>query len=98
PPRRPLCPSPTLFRSGALLIGPPDFSPLHTELTENRDEGSPVWRPVYDEGRHVRFAQFPEDDLDIPQGKPWEEPRIVYLQNASEDRKSTRLNSSHVKT
>ncbi|WP_374100599.1 alpha/beta hydrolase [Streptomyces sp. 7-21] len=69
---------------GALLIGPPDFSPLHTELTENRDEGSPVWRPVYDEGRHVRFAQFPEDDLDIPQGKPWEEPRIVYLQNASD--------------
>ncbi|WP_059013167.1 alpha/beta hydrolase [Streptomyces specialis] len=69
---------------GALMIGPPDFSPIHSELTENRDPGSPVWRPVYDEGRHVRFAQFPEEDLARPAGEVWEEPRIVYLQNASD--------------
>ncbi|MGK5533366.1 alpha/beta hydrolase [Streptomyces sp. URMC 129] len=69
---------------GALLIGPPSFSPIHTELTENRDPDSPVWRPVYDEGRHVRFAQFPEEDLVRPAGEVWEEPRIVYLQNASD--------------
>jgi uncharacterized membrane protein len=69
---------------GALLIGPPDFSPLHRELTERRDPGSPVWRPVYDGGRHVRFAQYPAQDLALPAGAPWLEPRVVYLQNASD--------------
>ncbi|ONK11784.1 alpha/beta hydrolase [Streptomyces sp. MP131-18] len=69
---------------GALMIGPPDFSPIHSELTENREPGSPVWRPVYDEGRNVRFAQFPDADLLLPEGQVWEEPRIVYLQNASD--------------
>jgi uncharacterized membrane protein len=69
---------------GALMIGPPDFSPIHSELTEHRAPGSPVWRPVYDNGRHVRFAQFPETDLLLPEGEVWESPRIVYLQNASD--------------
>ncbi|RMI43119.1 alpha/beta hydrolase [Streptomyces triticirhizae] len=69
---------------GALLIGPPDFSPIHSELTEHRDAGSPIWRPVYDQGRHVRFAQFPDLDLPRPHGEPWEYPRVVYLQNASD--------------
>ncbi|MGW7292210.1 alpha/beta hydrolase [Streptomyces xiamenensis] len=68
---------------GALLVGPPDFSPLHSELTAGRDPGSPVWRPVYDGGKHVRFAQFPERDLLLEPG-PWEEPRVIYLQNASD--------------
>jgi uncharacterized membrane protein len=39
---------------------------------------------VYDDGRHVRFAQYPDQDLALPQGATWEEPRIVYLQNASD--------------
>ncbi|ARQ68852.1 alpha/beta hydrolase [Streptomyces marincola] len=69
---------------GALMIGPPDFSPIHSELTAERDPGSPVWRPVYEDGRHVRFGQFPESDLRLPEGQVWEEPRIVYLQNASD--------------
>ncbi|MDT0310572.1 alpha/beta-hydrolase family protein [Streptomyces sp. DSM 44917] len=69
---------------GALMIGPPDFSPIHAELTRERDAGSPVWRPVYDGGRHVRFAQYPERDLRLPEGAAWEDPRIVYLQNASD--------------
>lgn len=69
---------------GALLIGPPDGSPLHRELTAGRDPGSPVWRPVHDGGRHVRFGQFPEQDLRLPPGAPWEHPRVVYLQNASD--------------
>ncbi|MFR9727235.1 alpha/beta hydrolase [Streptomyces sp. MS19] len=69
---------------GALLIGPPDFSPIHSELVDRRDPGSPVWRPQYDDGRHVRFAQYPDRDLRLPQGEPWLEPRVVYLQNASD--------------
>ncbi|MFI7272432.1 alpha/beta hydrolase [Streptomyces sp. NPDC049879] len=69
---------------GALLIGPPDFSTIHSELVDRRDPGSPVWRPQYDDGRHVRFAQYPDRDLRLPQGEPWLEPRVVYLQNASD--------------
>ncbi|MDB1086931.1 alpha/beta-hydrolase family protein [Streptomyces sp. ACA25] len=68
---------------GALLIGPPDSSPIHAALTEHRDPGSPVWRPLYRGGEHVRFAQFPERDLNRPD-IPWQEPRVVYLQNASD--------------
>ncbi|RKN07672.1 hypothetical protein D7319_18480 [Streptomyces radicis] len=69
---------------GALLIGPPDFSPIHSALRDSRDAGSPIWRPEYDRGRHVRFAQFPERDLLRPDGQPWDTPRVVYLQNASD--------------
>ena len=47
-----------------------------------RDPGSPEWLPVYEGGRTVRFADE-ADDLDQPPG-PWEQPRLVYLQNASD--------------
>ncbi|WP_240110155.1 alpha/beta-hydrolase family protein [Streptomyces sp. MUM 203J] len=69
---------------GALLIGTPAFSPIARELREARDPGSPVWRPGYDGGRHVRWAQFPDEDLSRPVGAPWATPRVVYLQNASD--------------
>ncbi|WP_420715728.1 alpha/beta hydrolase [Streptomyces sp. SBT349] len=69
---------------GALFIGPPHFSPIHSELTRDRDPGSPVWRPEYQEGRQVRFAQFPDRDLRRPDGAPWDTPRVIYLQNASD--------------
>ncbi|WP_372454263.1 alpha/beta hydrolase, partial [Streptomyces tardus] len=69
---------------GALLVGPPNYSPIWRSVTENRDAGSPVWRPVYDGGRNVRFAQFPQRDLGMPSGQEWEHPRVVYLQNASD--------------
>ncbi|OII60978.1 hypothetical protein BJP40_08700 [Streptomyces sp. CC53] len=69
---------------GALLIGSPGFSPISRELRESRDPGSPVWRPVHDGGRHVRWAQFPAADLRRPEGARWAFPRVVYLQNASD--------------
>ncbi|MFB7579168.1 alpha/beta hydrolase [Streptomyces hydrogenans] len=68
---------------GALLMGPPDFSPISRELRRDRDPASPVWRPEYDGGRHVRFGQFPAVDLARP-AAAWEHPRVVYLQNASD--------------
>ncbi|MFF0739263.1 alpha/beta hydrolase [Streptomyces sp. NPDC004111] len=68
---------------GALLVGPPHASPIRREIAAGRDEGSPVWRPEYDRGRHVRVAQFPREDLARPTG-PWDRPRVVYLQNASD--------------
>ncbi len=70
---------------GALLAGPPNFSPVRRELTRHRDPGSPVWRPVYKEGRNFRFAQWPGKDLRRPGPLAgWKRPRAVYLQNASD--------------
>ncbi|MFI1582464.1 alpha/beta-hydrolase family protein [Embleya sp. NPDC020630] len=66
-----------------VLEGPPFASRLWNRIKDDRDRGTPVWRPVYDAGRNVRFAQFPADDLRRPPG-PWGHPRVVYLQNASD--------------
>ena len=68
---------------GAVLAGSPNFSPIRSEITRDRDPGSPVWRPEYEAGRHFRFAQWPARDLARPEG-PWRGPRVVYLQNASD--------------
>ncbi|MEL7208146.1 MAG: alpha/beta-hydrolase family protein [Actinomycetota bacterium] len=67
---------------GAMLVGPTFVNPIREDLTDERDEGSPEWQPIVEDGRRVRFAQFP-DDLDEPPGE-WDDPRIVYLQNASD--------------
>lgn len=68
---------------GALIVGTPNFAPLSQAIRDRRDAGSPVWRPLYDGGRNVRFAQFPERDLKRPKAA-WDHPRVVYLQNASD--------------
>ncbi|MFD3941935.1 alpha/beta hydrolase [Streptomyces sp. NPDC058579] len=68
---------------GALLLGTPNFSPASQEIRRDRDPGSPVWRPQYEGGARVRFAQFPAADLARPPAR-WEFPRAVYLQNASD--------------
>ncbi|GAA1166684.1 putative membrane protein [Kitasatospora gansuensis] len=67
---------------GALLVGPTPDNPIRRDVTDGRDRGSPVWRPLYQDGRTVRFAQTPAD-LDLP-GGPWDRPRVVYLQNGSD--------------
>lgn len=67
---------------GALLVGPTPDNPIRRDVTDGRDRGSAVWRPVYQEGRTVRFAQTPAD-LDLP-GGAWDRPRIAYLQNGSD--------------
>jgi len=68
--------------AGVLWAGPPNFNELWRGLVENRDAGSPEWLPVVDGGRTVRFADE-APDLRRP-GGPWGEPRVVYLQNASD--------------
>ncbi|MGY1802218.1 alpha/beta hydrolase [Blastococcus sp. SYSU D00922] len=67
---------------GVLWAGPPNFNQLTRSIVDDRDEGSPEWLPVYEEGRTVRFADE-APDLDRPGGR-WGEPRVVYLQNASD--------------
>ena len=41
---------------GALLVGPVFKNDIHNAVTDDRDTGSPFWRPVYKNGEHVRFA------------------------------------------
>src|SRR5262249_33748883 len=41
---------------GALIAGAKHSNPIHTQLTRERDPGSPVWLPVFDPGRSARFV------------------------------------------
>ncbi len=67
---------------GALFSGPTFNNPMWEEATSNRDDGSPQRLPIYQQGRNVRFAAR-ASDLGRPQD-PWGNPRIVYLQHASD--------------
>lgn len=67
---------------GALLVGSPAGSSLWQRLQASRDAGSPAWQPVLDGGREVRW--FSRDgDQDLLAG-PWDPPRVVYLQHATD--------------
>ncbi|WP_072805215.1 alpha/beta hydrolase [Rhodococcoides yunnanense] len=66
---------------GALWVGNPNFTKQWSEITADRDAGSREILPVIAGGRNVRFAGRP-DDLEI--GTPWEQPRVVYWQHASD--------------
>ncbi|MCG7595776.1 alpha/beta-hydrolase family protein [Mycobacterium sp. PSTR-4-N] len=67
---------------GALFSGPTFNNTIWTDLTTNRDPGSPQWLPIYDKGENVRFVAEPRD-LQRPHD-PWGQPRVVYLQHASD--------------
>lgn len=66
---------------GALWIGTPNFSEPWGRITDERDAGSPERLPVVDGGDHVRFVDTPDGLTDLG---PWEAPRIVYLQHATD--------------
>ena len=68
--------------NGALFSGPTFNNTMRDDITVNRDPGSPEWLPIFDDGANVRFAARPED-LGRPD-QPWGNPRIVYLQHASD--------------
>jgi uncharacterized membrane protein len=67
---------------GALIAGPKHSNPIHSQLTRERDPGSPVWQPVFEGGRSVRFMNRDPDQpvLDAD----WLAPRVVYLQHPSD--------------
>ncbi|HUL99292.1 MAG TPA: alpha/beta-hydrolase family protein, partial [Mycobacterium sp.] len=67
---------------GALFSGPTFNNTMWQEATVNRDSGSPEWLPIYDQGQNVRFAAR-ADNLGRP-ADPWGNPRVVYLQHASD--------------
>jgi uncharacterized membrane protein len=67
---------------GAVWAGPTFLNEEWVALTENRDEGSPAWLPIYDEGSVVRFTGR-ENALDQPSAR-WGARRIVYIQHPSD--------------
>lgn len=67
---------------GALFSGPTFQNTIWTDLTTTRDSGSPEWLPIYDDGRYVRFVAR-AGNLARPKD-PWDHPRVVYLQHASD--------------
>jgi len=68
--------------NGALFSGPTFQNTMRDDVTANRDPGSPEWLPIYDDGENVRFAAR-ADNLGRPD-QPWGQPRIAYLQHASD--------------
>ncbi|MCR6711462.1 MAG: alpha/beta-hydrolase family protein [Demequina sp.] len=68
---------------GALMAGPPFLNPLHTQITDDRDEGTPAWNPWYNEGRTVRFTAQ-EDLLKRNEGVWGPNTRLVYLQHGTD--------------
>lgn len=68
--------------NGALFSGPTFQNTMRDAITVDRDAGSPEWLPIFDDGANVRFAARAEN-LNRPD-KPWGNPKIVYLQHASD--------------
>ena len=67
---------------GALFVGAVASNPILGQLTDARDPGSPVWAPVYDEGRTVRFRTRDPERTDPP--GPWDGPRVLYVQHPTD--------------
>ena len=67
---------------GALLTGPTNGNAIWGQVTAARSPGSPAWRPVYDDGKSVRFANKPSEILEPD--PTWVEPRILYIQHPSD--------------
>jgi uncharacterized membrane protein len=68
---------------GALIAGAKHSNPIHAQLTRERDRGSPVWLPVFDRGRAVRFVSS-RDPHPPTSDAEWLMPRIIYLQHPSD--------------
>jgi uncharacterized membrane protein len=67
---------------GALIAGGENRNPIHSQLTRERDRGSPFWQPIFDGGRSVRFLN--RDPHQAALDADWPAPRIVYLQHPAD--------------
>ncbi len=64
--------------NGALWVGPPFVSDYWNAVTDNRDPGSPAWRPEVGDGRVIRFTNA-VGDLERS-ATQWQDNRFIYLQ------------------
>ena len=67
---------------GIVFMGPPADNTLAYEFSHHRDKGSPQWQPLYEEGETVRYIDDGGDFETIT--TTWEDPRVVYIQHASD--------------
>jgi uncharacterized membrane protein len=67
---------------GALFTGPTASNHIWDQFTDGREPGTPVWRPVYDGGTKVQFANRPAD-LERPD-EAWRHPRVLYVHHPSD--------------
>lgn len=67
---------------GAVFSGAPNNSQPWGALQAGRDAGSPIWQPVYDGGRNVRWLSNPGDFDKVP--GMWGPVRIAYLQHGTD--------------
>lgn len=67
---------------GMLIVGAKESNTIHGQLTRARESDSPVWQPVFDGGRSVRFVN--RDPNQPVLDTNWSPPRIVYLQHPSD--------------
>lgn len=72
----------TTRTDGVLLVGPTAGNPIWQQLTEGRDDGSPVWRPVYQDGDVVRFDGRSPTLAGIDPS--WQAPRVLYVQHPTD--------------
>nr|WP_237715196.1 alpha/beta-hydrolase family protein [Arthrobacter sp. TB 23] len=66
----------------ALFTGPPANSQPWRTLTDDRDAGSAIWQPVYQQGKEVRWQSKPGDFEQLRD--EWRQPRVGYLQHATD--------------
>jgi uncharacterized membrane protein len=72
----------TARAGGALLLGPTADNLIWQAVTNGRDQGSPMWLPIYQQGRKVRWGQVAADFA--RPASPWPGPRVLYLQNGGD--------------
>ncbi|WP_129645303.1 alpha/beta-hydrolase family protein [Peristeroidobacter agariperforans] len=67
---------------GVLMAGAQQNNPIRSQLARERDPGSPLWQPVFDGGRSVRFLN--RDPQQPAVDAEWAAPRVVYLQHTAD--------------
>lgn len=67
---------------GALFLGTPSFGQPSGYFTDNRDAGSPQYKPVYQKGEIVNFANTNADIKNV--AKNWTGSRTLYVQYPSD--------------
>lgn len=67
---------------GALWAGPPFVSEFWQQITRHRDPDTPIWLPVYQDGRTIRFTNTGEELTNLD--GEWLPNRFIYLQQAGD--------------
>jgi uncharacterized membrane protein len=67
---------------GALWAGPPFVSETWRQITNAREKGTPVWRPIYQNGATVRFTNQGEGLEEA--SEEWQDNRFIFLQQAGD--------------